>query len=177
MTTKTVAVGSTNPVKIAGIKEAFEAIWPEISWDVKGVSVESGVSSQPMSDEETIEGATNRAKVAIKALGADFGVGPEGGLAKINGRWFNGGWIYIIDSAGIDSYAPSAKLEVAPKIMQLIRDGRELGQAVDIAFGLANSKQGRGHHGEMTNGVLLRQEEFRIATIAALGKFLHPELY
>lgn len=52
-----VAVGSTNPVKIEASKLAFEAVWPKRVFEVEGVSVSSGVSDQPMSDQESITGA------------------------------------------------------------------------------------------------------------------------
>jgi non-canonical (house-cleaning) NTP pyrophosphatase len=51
-----VVVGSTNPVKIEAVKTAFEMAWPEQVWDVTGVPAASGVSVQPMSNEECIEG-------------------------------------------------------------------------------------------------------------------------
>src|SRR3989344_4029632 len=96
-----VAVGSKNPVKIEAVKRAFEIIWPEKKWDVLGVEVSSGVSNQPMSDLESIKGATTRAKRAIKALKADFGVGLEGGLQKIKKDWFDCGWIVVINKNAI----------------------------------------------------------------------------
>ncbi|MGH7203614.1 MAG: DUF84 family protein [Candidatus Levyibacteriota bacterium] len=54
-----VAVGSENPVKIAAVKEAFEKVFPEQQFQIKGVAVQSGVSDQPMNDEESIKGGTS----------------------------------------------------------------------------------------------------------------------
>lgn len=61
--------------------------------------------------------------------------------------------------------------------MKLIHQGRELGDVNDILFGVENSKQGEGHFGLMTNGVLTRQQGYQDAVIAALSAFLHPELF
>ena len=65
-----VAVGSNNPVKISAVKRAFE---DRIGGDVEVVSqkVETGVSDQPFNDE-TLEGAKNRALAVKKAFKADF---------------------------------------------------------------------------------------------------------
>ena len=52
-----VAVGSMNPVKIDAVRQAFESLFPDDKWDVKGIDIKSGVSNQPMSDKESIRGA------------------------------------------------------------------------------------------------------------------------
>ena len=43
-------------------------------WDFKGIKVTSGVSGQSMSDEESIKGAGNRVKRALKKSNADYAV-------------------------------------------------------------------------------------------------------
>lgn len=59
--TRRVIVASTNPVKINAARRAFERLFPDDQFEVVGEEVKSGVSDQPMSDEETLRGATNRA--------------------------------------------------------------------------------------------------------------------
>lgn len=100
-----VAVGSTNPVKIEAVKDAFKKVWSEKKWEVVGFAIPSGVSSQPKSDLESIKGATNRARGAFKKTKADYAVGLEGGLSKINNLWFDTAWIVILnkkEEQGID---------------------------------------------------------------------------
>ena len=80
-----VMVGSTNPIKIEAVRTAFEMVWPEQIWDVTWVSAASGVSVQPMSDEECIIGARNRARAALAHSDAAYGVGLEGGLQRTAG--------------------------------------------------------------------------------------------
>ena len=46
-----VAVGSTNPVKITAVSQIFRRVWPDA--EVMSVSVPSGVTEMPMTDEET----------------------------------------------------------------------------------------------------------------------------
>lgn len=172
-----VAVGSENPVKIQAVKKAFKRVWPDKNWKVVGVKVASGVSDQPMSDKESIKGATNRAKRALKELKADFGVGLEGGVNKIGNIWFDCGWIVVIDKKGRIGIGSGTRIETPESIMKLLREGRELGTANDILFGTKNSKQGQGHFGLMTNGILTRESEYYSAIVSALSRFIHPELF
>ena len=122
-----IAVGSLNPVKLAAVKEAFSIVWPDTVSDVIGVVVISGVSAQPMSDIESIKGAINRAKKSITEVEADYGVGLEGGLQKIGERWFDCGWIAVIDNQGYLGIASTAKVETPPKIITMVKEGMELG--------------------------------------------------
>lgn len=172
-----VAIGSKNPVKIAAVKEAFEKIWPDKEFSFEGIEVASGVSDQPMSDEESIKGGTTRAQLAIEALNADFGVGLEGGLQEISGKWFDCGWIVVVDRQGGEGVGSSIKMITPPKMMELIHKGVELGHVNDIIFQKTNSKQGNGHFGHMTNDAITRQSGYRDGIISALAVFLHPELF
>jgi inosine/xanthosine triphosphatase len=74
-----VAVGSKNKIKIKPVEEIFSHHFADVV--VSGVDVNSGISEQPMSDDEMFTGALNRAKRALKKVkGAEYGVGIEGGL-------------------------------------------------------------------------------------------------
>ncbi|MBP7213466.1 MAG: DUF84 family protein, partial [Anaerolineaceae bacterium] len=62
MKAKTVIiVGSENPSKIEAVRLGFQAVFPNTSFEVLGLEVASAVSKQPMSDQETLHGADNRA--------------------------------------------------------------------------------------------------------------------
>ena len=92
-----VAVGSTNPIKIQAVMEAFQETFDEV--EVMGIQVESHVSHQPFR-EEVLEGSVNRAEGALQRSGADFGVGVEGGIMQLSGRWYNLGFVVIVNRAG-----------------------------------------------------------------------------
>ena len=172
-----VAVGSKNPVKIQSTKDAFEKVWPEKDWDVVGVNVDSGVSDQPMSDKESIEGATNRAKRAMEAENADFGVGMEGGLQKINEKWFSGGWSAVMNKKGIVRIGASCKVQAPEGVIRLIEEGKELGEAVDEISGGESSGHKGGFFGFMTNGMITRKNAYVSGLILALSGFLHEDLW
>jgi inosine/xanthosine triphosphatase len=120
-----IAVGSKNPVKINAVREAFEKVWPEKNWEVVGVEVSSGVSNQPMSDVEGIKGAKTRAKKVMKLVDADFGVGLEGALQKIGNKWFEGGWMVVLDRKGNEGVGSSIKLNIPQKMMKMVKEGKE----------------------------------------------------
>jgi non-canonical (house-cleaning) NTP pyrophosphatase len=58
------------------------------TFELKIVSVPSGVSIQPMSSQETLRGAFNRAHGAFELIPTgDFWVGIEGGVEDARVRW------------------------------------------------------------------------------------------
>ena len=113
---KTIAVGSKNPVKIQSAINGFEAMFPTIKFSVQSFDVPSGVSDQPMSDEETRRGATNRAK-SLKSVApaADYFVGIEGGIEVIDNTFFANAWIVILDSNEKVAQGRSGSFALPPK--------------------------------------------------------------
>lgn len=172
-----VVVGSTNPVKKQATINAFEKVFPNEVWEVAGVAVDSEVGKQPMSDEEGITGARNRAKKALEKSGGDFGVGLEGCLQQIGEDWFECGWSVVVNKNGEEGIGSSFRVIAPKKMIALIKEGKELGEANDIVFNKTNSKKGWGHFGLMTNGRVTRTQGYRDGVISALSRFLHPELF
>ncbi|KAI8616815.1 Non-canonical purine NTP phosphatase/PRRC1 [Chytriomyces sp. MP71] len=124
-----VAVGTTNAAKLSAVRKALEVLFPDkaSALEVRGVGVKSGVSDQPMCDEETIQGATNRAQRALDSdTEAQFGIGIEGGCQKIGERWFEAGWTVVVDRNGTVGIGSSARYELSLKIMGHLLSGVEL---------------------------------------------------
>ena len=172
-----IAVGSKNPTKINAVKEAFQKVFPNETWIIEGIEVGSGVSDQPMSINESIRGARNRAKRAIKKLNADFGVGLEGGLHKIGKRWFDSGWMIVVNKKGEEGMGSSIWMQSPNKMMEHVFKGLELGHVDDMFFNQKNSKHGDGHFGLMTKNALTRTSAYVDGVVSALSRFIHPELY
>ncbi len=175
-----IAVGSTNPVKKNAAFMGFEAVWPGAVYAVYPIKFDSIVSVQPMTDEETIAGARFRATAALELCpSARFGVGLEGGARKIGEQYFETGWVVVQDREGNEGIGSSIQMRVPPKVMALIESGqcKEIGDAIDIIFSGNNLKQQQGLFGEMTNGVVTRTTAYRDAVVAALSRFVHPELF
>ena len=169
-----IVVTSHNPVKIAAVRQAFESQFPNREITLIPVSVDSGVSDQPMSDQETRQGARNRVSNAIlKTPDADFWVGLEGGLDFFDDHLLAFAWMVIAGSDNRISETRSATLPLPPQVQTLVSEGLELGEANDRVFSTLNSKQGGGAFGLLTDGLLTRESIYTQTLILALVPFVH----
>lgn len=75
-----IVVGSKNPVKVSAVAEVFADYPQYATMQVSGVDASSGVRPQPLSLEETVSGARNRARQAYEGF---LGVGLESGIMAI----------------------------------------------------------------------------------------------
>lgn len=167
-----VVVASKNPVKIEATRAAFAALMPAVSPQMTAVSVSSGVADQPTSDAETLRGANNRAANArLRNPDADFWVGLEGGIEVIEDQLLAFAWMTILGTNGKSSSARSATLPLPPAVRKLVDDGLELGDANDKVFATANSKQGGGAFGLLTDGLYTREGIYTQTLILALLPF------
>ena len=169
-----VAVGSTNPIKIQAVKEAFQETFGEV--EVTGIKVDSKVSDQPFKDE-VIEGSVNRAENASKLTGADFGIGIEGGVIKVGERWYNLGFIAIVDREGGMGTGTTGWFECPPTILEQLKRGRELGEVMDDLTGRTDTKKQEGAIGVFTKGKVSRKELYKHGVFMALVPFLSPEVF
>lgn len=172
-----VIVASGNPVKINAAKEGFQLMFPDEHLDLSGIQVPSGVADQPMTSQETLEGARNRAKNARKeAPVADYWIGIEGGIHETEAGMEVFAWVYIL-SRQQTGQSRTSTFYLPPRVTGLIHDGMELGHANDLVFGEKNSKQKGGAVGSLTGGVLGRTEYYVQAVVLALIPFKNPEIY
>lgn len=174
---KLVIVGSKNPVKISCTEAAFHQAF-EGSFLVEGLNISSGVSEQPYGDEETYEGAFNRANNAkIVFPEADYWVGIEGGVDLVEGEMHAFAWVVVIDKEGRAGKAKTSTFFLPRAIVELVEAGMELGEADDKVFQRINSKQENGAVGILTNGAVDRKEYYQQAVVLALIPFLQRDLY
>jgi len=173
----TVVVASKNPVKAQATLDGFRRMFPGEEIQVKTVSTQSGVNHQPTSNAETLLGAANRAKSAASlSPEADYWVGIEGGVEDQDGSLAAFAWV-VIQSHDQIGKSRSGTFFLPPAIAELIRAGRELGEADDIVFHRANSKQENGAIGLLTGNVIDRQQLYEHAIVLALVGFKNPSLY
>ncbi|MBT8061927.1 MAG: inosine/xanthosine triphosphatase [Gammaproteobacteria bacterium] len=170
-----IVVASKNPVKVQAVEAAFRARFPQTALDITSVNVESGVSDQPMSDQETRRGAHNRVDNARERIpDADFWVGLEGGLETIDGEMMASAWMVIGAEDGRRGEARTPTLPLPPQVLQLVRDGLELGEANDQVFSTLNSKQGGGAFGLLTDGLYTRGGVYTQTLVLALVPLTNP---
>jgi len=73
-----IAIGTTSEQKIGYLKEVLDEIG--FKAEIFPVETESEVSTQPITEDETLQGSINRARKSLdKVSDADFGVGIEVG--------------------------------------------------------------------------------------------------
>jgi len=174
---KQVIIGSQNPVKLQCVKDSFQLLFGQVTFSFKGCETVSGVSDQPMTDEETYMGALNRARFVRAAFPmADFCVGIEGGISDDGKVMEAFAWVVIIGASN-QSRARTATFLLPEKVASLVRGGIELGVADDMVFGRSNSKQKDGAVGLLTNGAITRTAYYSHAVTLALIPFLKEEVF
>lgn len=175
-----VAVGSANPVKLAATEAAFDVM---IGATVESVAVDPGVPEQPVGHEETILGATNRARRALEAGAYDLGVGIEGGVAEFpapeDGERTDAAadglflvmWAAVADGRRVELGAGPA-IRLPETVAERVRNDGELGPVMDEFFDLENVKENEGAAGVLTGGLVDRQRALETALAGALGPFV-----
>jgi len=192
-----IAVGSKNPVKLnaalQGVKEALKPIADEEGKgedeeklvEAVGYDVKSGVSDQPMSDEETKTGACNRARAAFAAYvdanngrKPDFAIGLEGGIVvePSSEQMECSAWMAAFDGTNMGT-SRTCSFTLPPEISRLVKGGMELGDADDVFFKKVNSKQKAGTVGSLTRGAIDRTKYYVQAVILALIPLLWKNIY
>lgn len=170
-------VGSKNPVKIEAALKGFQEMFPQEHFEAFGFNVPSEVADQPIGNEETLNGALNRARNLQKAHpDADFFVGIEGGNIWHGTEMETMAWVVVIQKDKIGK-ARTAGFFLPQKTIELIKQGYELGHADELVFGIENSKQKMGSSGLLTDNVMTRLRFYVPAVILALIPFKKTELF
>lgn len=172
-----VAVGSTKEALAEAVRQALARVWPSPTPTVEVIDVRPGASTQPVSDAECIEGARNRAILAREALDAEYGVGIEAGLVHVGGLWFTAAWAVVTDRTFREGLGSTLRVPVPPSVIRRIEHGTELNDALAAELGVTDVASGMGHFGHMTGGAVSRTEGCADAVVAALTRFVHPELF
>lgn len=174
---KQLILASTNPVKQKAALNGFERMFPDAVFALRSVDVPSGVSAQPMSDDETYRGALNRARRAReKAANGDYWIGFEGGIEDGEHGMIAFAWIVVL-SRDRQGESRSATFALPSRVAELVRQGTELGEADDIVFARTSSKTKNGAVGLLTAEVIDRVALYEPAVILALIPFRNQELF
>ena len=170
-------VASLNPVKLEAARRGYKRLFPSQESEWISCDGASGVSAQPMSSAETLQGALNRAEdVKRKLPDADFWIGIEGGVEPVENDLHAFAWVVVLSNHKVGK-GRSGTFILPPRVSELIRSGLELGEADDIVFGRTNSKQENGAIGLLTGNVIDRTALYEHAVILAFAPFMNPDLY
>ena len=186
-----IAVGSARLVKMNAVSAAMASFGSFLSADtefeVEGVDVPSGVRHTPLTREDTMAGARQRAE-ALRNVARDknapweYFVGLEGGLDVIRegcSQWvFLQNWAYAADRSGRGFFGQSgAVLLPAPLVESVVHQGLELSEAIDSFAGSRGIRDAQGAWGILTRNLITRQEAFRAAVIHAFAPFFNNAVY
>lgn len=203
-----VAVGSTRRPKVEAVREAIGLLAPRLAADatfeIVGIETPSGVAHTPLSREETMLGARQRAEALMQmnrsqGVAWKYFVGLEGGLDVVaaNGLQaatasreravdatvsrerlvFLQNWAYVTDGA-IAAYGQSGGVLLPEALAREVVDKDvELAHAIDAFAGQHGIRDGQGAWGILTGGVITRQDAFRVAVINAFAPFINHAAY
>jgi inosine/xanthosine triphosphatase len=175
-----IAIGSENPSKLRAAHLACTRIFPDTSYVLLSSSVPSGVSPQPLSLQETMQGALNRAQAALAHFPtADYGIGMEGGLECIDSDWFECGWMAVVErKSGRHAFGSTARVYVGKGVVeQLVVHHKELSEVVDEMTMQNDVRSKEGFMGIVTNGALKRDECYMHGIIFAFAPFISNPKY
>jgi len=177
--TMLVLVGSKNPAKVKAVEKAFAKYFKE--FEVKGIEVESNVSAQPLSLDETVQGAVNRAKSAWRQSGkeSDYGVGIEAGLFPVKGTktgYLDAAAVAIFDGKET-SLGLSPAFEYPKKVAEkILKEGKEVSD-VFAEFWNENTRDELGAIGRLSLGKVPRSMLQEMGLIMALAPIVNKKYY
>ncbi|MGX6443075.1 DUF84 family protein [Neobacillus sp. K501] len=162
-----IIIGSNNPAKIAAVKGAFHYQQSEFL----SLDIPSGVSDQPFSDSETINGAINRAVGALKKGNGEIGIGLEGGVQESEHGLLLCNWGALAVNNMDPIIAGGARFLLPEEISVRLRAGEELGPVMDDYVKKQNVRKNEGAVGVFTNGLINRAQMFSHIMDLLVGQF------
>ena len=173
-----ILMGTTNPGKIQGARQAFEKYFENV--EIEGVKVSSEVSDQPINDE-IFQGVRNRVKnvkeyAEKNGIEADYYVASEAVIINCSGEWVDINAVVIEDKEGYQSLGTSQGFPVPDRYMKEIQE-TELGAVMDRIFSGKDLAKGKGGISILTKDVVSRIELTQNAFVMALIKHINGDLW
>lgn len=173
-----ILIGSKNPSKIEGAKQAFCEYFEEV--EIIGYPVSSNVSDEPV-DKDIYKGAKNRVDNLIKYakehdIVADYYLGIESGITNLLGKWMITNVAVIKDKSGYESWGTSPSFPVPQKYVNEIIE-KELGSVMDRLFNKEDLRSNVGGINYLTKGKLDRFFLTKQAFIMALTQFINKDVW
>lgn len=172
-----IAIWTLKTPKVEGIKQAineclyFDGIKEKIEYIL--VEVSSDISSMPLSIEETMMWAKNRAQNIIKKwVEADFYVWIEWGVSPIGEKKYIWWIVYVENSTWEWHYGFSPMMEVPKKVEKMLyEEGKELWPVMSELSWITNIQSQNGSMWAWSDDMFTRKDEFTIAFKAAISPF------
>ena len=173
-----ILMGTQNPGKIEGAKQAFERYFDNI--EIEGIAVKSDVGNQPI-NEEILQGAKNRVKnlkeyAENNNIKADFYISSEAGITNLLGEWIDINVVVIENSEGYQSVGTSQGFPIPDKYLNEIKE-TELGIVMDKIFSGKCLGKGKGGISILTKNEVSRIDLTKNAFIMALTKHINGDIW
>ena len=169
------AVGTLRKPKLLAVQRALARLaehgWPGEEVELVPVAADSGVSQMPLSEEEGVAGAGNRAREALRTAGADLALGLEGGVVVLGEQpplVLLRNWAAAWDGSRL-AVGSGPGIQLPGELAAAVLAGEELGDAIDRHAGGRDIRSGRGTFGVLTADVVDRADAFATAVLAALA--------
>lgn len=167
-----IAVGTKNNTKV----KAVQAVFHEAHHTIMVSDVQPSVSKQPFSDEETLQGAIERATLAVRDQQADIGIGLEGGVfVARNGTVWLCNWGALVDRDGVVVVAGGARIPLPVEIGEQLRCGKELAEVMDEYAKRRDVRSNEGAIGILTNGAIDRTTMYAHIVHMLKGQYEHQK--
>lgn len=166
-----IAIGSTNPTKTRAVENVLRVLHSDLQ--IVTLEVPTGISAQPVGDQETRRGAFNRARAVLALTDAEWGFGLEGGVVETEFGLMTNAWCVVVARDGRVGVGGSANMLLPDAIAQrVMQDGLELGEAMDEYANTQDVKRGKGAIGILTRGLLDRQGAYEYIVKLSLARLL-----
>jgi len=149
-----IMVGSKNPTKIKAVEDVFSEA------DITSLDVATDVPPQPFSDEETKQGAINRALASMEYNNSALGIGLEGGVMHVGDQLYLSNWGALVTEDDHIYTASGARIMLPKEIEVQLKAGLELGDIMDHYTEKTGVRNKEGAIGVFTNELILRPEMF-----------------
>lgn len=163
-----IAVGTKSEQKLGYLFEVLRELGIEVS--IEDYNVASGVAEQPLTSEETLKGAMNRAQAALnRSQDADYGMGIEVGYDRVNADQYGiFCWTVLVDREGKTAKAKSHTFLLPSFHNKVVEEGNYLSDYVREYFNYAPDNLTQYVAELMRGRRLYIMESMRYALIYAL---------
>lgn len=165
-----IKVGTTNPVKVKAIKEAFEHYFEDVQ--VRTYKIASYVPEQPIA-REVMMGAENRLQNLKRTEEEyDFLVSCEAGIIEQEDHWFNVQLVVIEDKNGKRSTGLSPSFEIPKKyVIEVVQTKATIANILDRLF------DGEGGIRVLSRGQFTREKMIHDGTVMALSGLINGDIW
>lgn len=164
-----VIVGTKNKAKIKAV-EVVATRTLSTAFELHSIDVPSAVNNQPFSDEETRQGAINRAIAAREQGLGDVGFGLEGGVKWLGTELYLCNWAALATKDAVYT-AAGAQIPLPKEIAIDLLKGEELGPIMDRYTNTTDTRQHAGAIGVFTDGLIDRSQMFEPIIEMLIGQY------